>query len=547
MNVASRLTQTAGQFPDQIAIATPIGRVGQRTHRAYRTISFRDLDARSSSIAVGLNDLGIGPGKKIALLVRFGEDFIALVFALLKSGATMILIDPGMGRRNVLRCLQETNPDGFIAIPMAHTLLRFFGSRFPNAKYRILVGRWVPGLPTLTLQRLERYPSSAYRDSIESVESPAAIIFTTGSTGPPKGVLYTHQTFQAQIDLIAHRYEIVPGGRDLSCFPLFGLFNAVMGTTTILPDMDPTRPAYVDPPRLLDAIEQWEIRQSFGSPALWTRMGQYCDQHDRSMESLQLVLSAGAPVPPRVLRTLRNRIHPDGRVHTPYGATEALPIASIESREVLGETAELTDRGMGTCVGKRFDSVDWAVIKISDDPMRSIEEAEILPRGQIGELMVRGPMVSKQYVTRIDQNALHKVYEGDQIWHRMGDVGYLDDHDRFWFCGRKSHRLITSQQVFFTEQVEAVANTHPMVYRSALVGTGPRREQTPLLILEPWDRSHSQDEVVHGVARLLAENPRTRDITRLVTYPTRLPTDIRHNSKIFREQLTQWANRRHPS
>ncbi|MBU6175709.1 MAG: AMP-binding protein, partial [Planctomycetes bacterium] len=519
MNVASRLTQTARLFPDQLAIATAVGRVGQRTHRAYRTISFRDLDARSSSIAVGLNDIGIGPGKKIALLVRFGEDFIALVFALLKSGATMILIDPGMGRRNVLRCLEETNPDGFIAIPMAHTILRFFGSRFPNATHRILVGRWVPGLPTLTLQRLERYPSSAYQDSIKSIESPAAIIFTTGSTGPPKGVLYTHQTFQAQIDLIAQRYEIVPGGRDLSCFPLFGLFNAVMGTSTILPDMDPTRPAYVDPPRLLDAIEQWEIRQSFGSPALWTRMGQYCDQHNRRMESLKLVLSAGAPVPPRVLRTLRDRIHPDGRVFTPYGATEALPIASIESREVLGETAELTDRGMGTCVGKRFDSVNWAVIKISDDPMRSIEEVEILPRGQIGELMVRGPMVSKQYVTRIDQNALHKIQEGDQIWHRMGDVGYLDDHDRFWFCGRKSHRLITSQQVFYTEQVEAIANTHPMVYRSALVGTGPRREQTPLLILEPWDRSHSQDEVVRGVARLLAENPRTRDITRLVTYP----------------------------
>jgi olefin beta-lactone synthetase len=273
MNVAKRLSEQALRDPNQLAIVSPSGSHRQKTNRSYVSISMSDLDRRSSAIAAGLQSMGIGPGKRIGLLVRFGEDFITLVFAMLKTGATMILIDPGMGRKNILQCLEATNPDGFIAIPMAHAIVRMLSSRFPNAKLNVLAGRWLPGLPSVTLSQLEKSSPQDYRDPIHDWEAESAIIFTTGSTGPPKGVLYTHKTFHSQIDLIASRYEIASGGVDLSCFPLFGLFNAVMGTTTILPDMDPTRPADVDPPRLLDAIEQWQISQSFGSPALWTRMG----------------------------------------------------------------------------------------------------------------------------------------------------------------------------------------------------------------------------------------------------------------------------------
>jgi acyl-CoA synthetase (AMP-forming)/AMP-acid ligase II len=504
-----------------------------------------DLDRRSSSIAVGLQSMGIGPGKRIGLLVRFGEDFITLVFAMLKTGATMILIDPGMGRKNIIQCLAATNPDGFIAIPMAHAIVRMLSSRFPNAKLNVLSGRWLPGLPSVTLSQLERSSPNDYRDPIHDWEAESAIIFTTGSTGPPKGVLYTHKTFHSQIDLIASRYEIASGGVDLSCFPLFGLFNAVMGTTTILPDMDPTRPADVDPPRLLDAIEQWQIGQSFGSPALWTRMGNYCQQTGRSMPTLKRVLSAGAPVPPRVLQSIRSVMHPDGKMYTPYGATEALPIASIESRDVLGETAAKTADGAGTCVGSRFPSMEWRVIRITDSPMQQIGETESLPKGEIGELVVSGPVVSTRYVTRVDQNAIHKLSDGDRVWHRMGDVGYLDSQDRFWFCGRKSHRVTTAHGTLHTEQVEAIVNSHPTIYRSALVGTGQAPNQKPLVILEPWQKSATPKQLEKEIADKLKNYALTKNIANTVVYPKKLPTDIRHNSKIFREQLTRWANERH--
>ncbi len=552
VNVGARLTKQALLAPDAIAIATPRGSHRQGTHRSYDTISMRDLDCRSSSIAAGLQSMGIGPGKRIGLLVRFGEDFIALVFAVLKTGATLILIDPGMGRRNLIDCLAQSKPDGFIAIPIAHAILKFYGGRFPNAKLNVTVGkRWL-GMPTPTLSQLERHAPSDYMPSDTKPLDPAAIIFTTGSTGPPKGVLYTHQTFNAQIDQVAEHYSIAPGGRDLSCFPLFGLFNAVMGTTTILPDMNPIRPADVDPIRLLDAIDQWQINQSFGSPALWTKVGGYCQSTGRTVRSLRCVLSAGAPVPPRILTQMRAAMHPDGNMFTPYGATEALPIASIESRTILNETANATRGGAGTCVGNRFSGIQWQVIRINDKPIASMDEANPVSQGEIGELVVCGPVISREYVTRTDQNAIHKVRDGEKIWHRMGDVGYLDEQDRFWFCGRKSHRVITDSEVLFTETIEAISNTHTAVYRSALVGTGSPGQQKPMVILEPWRNGAkspmlSDADLTAQVLESLHANPKGKSIARVVVYPGKLPTDIRHNSKIFREQLTAWANKKYSS
>ncbi len=545
-NVADRLEAVAKQRRDQVAIAVPQGSHRQGVRRTYSTTSFKDLFERSSTLAVGMQEMGIGPGKKIALLVRFGEDFITLVFALLKTGATLVLVDPGMGRKNLLNCLEAVEPDGFVAIPQAHAIRVLLRNRFPKAKLNVMVGMdfGLFGIPNLA--RLEHASMRSWTDPSVSEESDAAIIYTTGSTGPPKGVLYSHSTFHHQIDQLIEQYRIAPGGCDLSAFPLFGLFNAVMGTTTIIPDMDPTRPADIDPVRLLDAIDQWNIRQAFGSPALWTRFGKYCEEHHRKAESLRLILSAGAPVAPRVLEWMRAATHEETLMFTPYGATEALPIASIESREVLGETAALCRQGKGTCVGQKFSGIDWRVIAIDDGPLTDVASTRPVPLGQIGELMVRGPVVTKRYVTRTDQNSLHKVVDGSTIWHRMGDVGYLDEKGRFWFCGRKSHRVTMAGGDLFTEPCEAIINTHPSIYRSALVGAGSRGSQSPILVVEPWPEMRPKSEAAKSqltseLQNLAQSNPITSSIERCLVYPTRLPTDIRHNSKIFREKLAPWA------
>lgn len=525
--------------------ATSVGDTVLREGQSYRLTTFSQLDEQSTRIAHGLLAWGIQPGMRIVSLVPFGARFIELVFALMKAGVVVVLIDPGMDRRHLIDCLREVEPDGFLGIPKAQAIRSVLRSRFPKARWNVTVGRrWFWGGRTLDqILALGAESSSTCLPDV-AADDDAAVIFTTGSTGPPKGVAYTHQTFHSQIDRIRTRYDIHRGSRDLACFPLFGLFDAVMGVTTIIPDMDPTRPAEVNPRNLIRAARQWEVDQAFGSPALWRTVTRWCEANavGRPFPTLRRVLSAGAPVPAATLASLRRYVHPEAMIETPYGATEALPIASIESRQVIAQTGPAAAKGKGVCVGTRFEDVQWRVIAISDDPIEEIDQTEPLPVGKIGELLVQGPMVTRRYVTRTDQNAAHKIRDGESFWHRMGDVGYLDRQDRFWFCGRKAHRVVAKNRTYFTIPCEAVFNQHPDVERCALVGLGPRGDQTPTIVVQPQDLTVAEDPVrgeamTEGLKNLAMRNPLTQRIDRFVIRGKPLPVDIRHNSKIFREKL----------
>ena len=543
-NVGWLLKRTAQTRPDQLGIAFPKGR-SPEGKRQYQMLSFKELDEDSDRIASGLLESGIPTGSRVALLVPQSIEFVSLVFALFKAGMVQILIDPGMGRRNMVNCLSAAKPEAMVAIPAAHMVCRLLRRRFSHLKHLITVGRrW--GWGGSTLDQLRGTPLKP--DSVRAVKpsESAAVIFTTGSTGPPKGVLYSHRNFQNQAHEIQRFYGIEPGEIDLPGFPLFALFNSAMGVSTIIPDMDPTQPAKIDPVKFLETARDFQVTQAFGSPALWNTVGRYCEKHKEQIPTLRRALSAGAPVPPHVMRRVRGLMHPEGEMYTPYGATEALPVASNSATEVLEETESASRQGAGTCVGRRFDGIEWQVIEIDDGPLARLEETQPVSPGAIGELIVKGPVVTSQYVTRTDANALHKIVDpAGGFWHRMGDLGYLDEHDRFWFCGRKSHRLETSGGTMFTLPCEAILNTHPAIYRSALVGLGESSHQVPVFVAEPWPEhwpktSDRQQRLVKELQSLARKHDLTRSVEH-VLLKQHLPVDIRHNSKIFREKLAPWA------
>ena len=542
-NVALRLAETARANPHGLAIAEPIKR-GQDGVYQYRQCTFKELQQDSDRLAAGLLKLGLQPGARMALMVRPGIDFISLVFAMLKARIVMVLIDPGLGRRNLITCLQEVNPDGFVAIPLAQAIRTLLKYRFPRAQTNVTVGRrWFWG--GATIAHLRSQSAAGFQVGDTQLADPAAIIFTSGSTGPPKGVLYEHGTFVAQVEHLQQHYGIQPGEIDLPGFPLFALFNSAMGVSTILPEMDFTQPAAVNPKNIIDPILQWNVTQSFGSPTLWNTVGRYCETSQVKLPTLKRVFSAGAPVPPHVLARMKQVIAPAGDIYTPYGATEALPVASISASEVLAETEASSRQGAGTCVGTPLSGIQWRVIEIDDRPLAKIEDVVEVVAGQIGELIVRGAVVTPRYVTRTDANADHKITDGDGFWHRMGDVGYLDQENRFWFCGRKGHRVITQERTLFTVPCEAIINNHPAVYRSALVGIGDAGNQRPVLVVETWPEHRprtTQDEqaLLEQLRQQAAEHALTRDIVDILLH-TSLPVDIRHNAKIFREKLAPWA------
>jgi acyl-CoA synthetase (AMP-forming)/AMP-acid ligase II len=555
VNVAARLTEMAQRIPKATAVVEPVRQSRGKWH--YRSVTFAELDADSSAIAAGLRDFGIEPGMRIALLVKPSINFVSLVFALLKAGVIQILIDPGMGPRNMVRCLADADPRGFIAVPLGQAIRWWFRRGFPNAHFNIAVGpRWFFGLPTLAEIRQRglriagpEISNFKFQIAETSADTPAAIAFTSGSTGPAKGVLYRHGNFDRQVTEIRDFYGIQPGEIDVPCFPLFGLFNAAMGVTSVIPAMNPSRPAKVDPRNIIAAVDDWKATQAFGSPAIWNVVGRYCEEHKIRLQSLRRVMSAGAPVPAHVLRRMTACISRLGEMHTPYGATEALPVASNSASEVLGKTIAQTEKGAGVCVGRRFGGIEWKVIRICDEPISTTADMKELPRGEVGEIIVRGPVVTTEYYAKSIPTAAAKIpdADGSGFWHRMGDVGRLDEQDRFWFWGRMSQRVTTSAGPMFTIPCEAIFNQHPQIYRSALVGIGRRGNQTPAIVVEPlpdqMPKEKSGIEKLIGELRKLAKSAAHTANIEHIFIRKALPVDVRHNVKINREELAVWAGK----
>jgi olefin beta-lactone synthetase len=242
------------------------------------------------------------------------------------------------------------------------------------------------------------------------------------------------------------------------------------------------------------------------------------------------------------------------QVFTPYGATEALPVANIGSREILGETRKLTEQGKGVCVGRPVARMEVHVIRMSDQPIPEWDEALRVPPGEVGEFVVRGSVVTPQYFNRPEATALAKIRDPKtgEVLHRMGDVGYLDETGRVWFCGRKSHRVVTPWGTLFTDMVEPIFNVVPGVARTALVGVTRDGVTHPIICFElaklgPEYRGLIVDFREVGVARLMQEQallfPHTRHIDTFLWCGV-LPVDARHNSKILREELAVLADRR---
>lgn len=548
-NVGHVVSLASAEMGESIAVAAPANKNAKRPIQ-YNTITFSELEYRSNQIALGLQQLGIQPGTRIALMVPPGIEFISFVFGLFKSGVVIILIDPGMGKKNMVRCLSEAQPQGIVGIRIAHVMRMIYAAKFRNCKTNIVVGAsWWPGCTSD--RKFYKLDGNSFQPLEQTREADAAIIFTTGSTGPPKGVSYKHRIFLEQARQVRDFYGIEPGSVDVSGFPLFALFNCGMGTTTVFPKMDATRPAEVDPLDVKDAIDRFAASQSFGSPALWNTVSRYAEANDLKFPTIKKVFSAGAPVPPHVLSRIKKIIASDGEAYTPYGATESLPVASNNATVVLDETAAKTERGFGTCVGNKFPDIDWKIIEITDQPIDQMDDANTLPNGEIGELIVKGSVVTDRYVTRTQANAMHKIQDENGFWHRMGDVGYFDDQNRFWFCGRKSHRVQTGQTgqpTLFTIVLEGIVNTHEKIYRSALVGIGAAPNQTPIIVAEPWPEhwptnQNTQKRLEDEILEICRSNEKTQ-LVEQVLLKKKLPVDIRHNSKIFREQLAIWARSR---
>jgi acyl-CoA synthetase (AMP-forming)/AMP-acid ligase II len=532
----------AAARPYQRAVVCPEGR--DRAGRVrYSHLTYEQLEQASDSIAFGLERVGVRRGVRVALLVRPSLDFFSLTFALAKVGATLVLVDPGIGPRRVGRCLAEAEPEVFVGVPLAHVAR--IALRWSPATIRTLITagrRWAWG--GFGLEELRDPTIGPYPIADPQEGEAAGIFFTSGSTGAPKGVVYTHDIFAAQIEFLQELFRVAGNDIDLPTFPPFALFAPALGMTAVVPDMDASHPARADPAKLIEAIRDHGVTQMFASPALIDRLSRYAEKNEITLPSLRRVLSAGAPVRVDILERMSGLLHPDARFYTPYGATEALPVTSIESREVLGETRRETARGNGICVGMPIRQVEVRIIRIIDDPIEDWSDDLLVGPGEIGEIVVRGPIVTQAYHARPQANALAKIRvpQDSRVMHRMGDLGRIDTSGRLWFYGRKAHRVETGERTLFPVACEGVINECPEVFRSALVGVGAAGAQEAVLCIELESAvdDSERDRLTAEVLGICGRHEFMNTIRRVLFHPG-FPVDRRHNAKIDRPALAEWV------
>ncbi len=540
-NVARFLGQRAVSDPDGLAVAAP-------KDGDFETWTWSALDQASASVAHGLARLGLRPGERACVFVKPGLDWIALIQGLFKLGAIPVLIDPGMGRGGMLAAIERVKPRALIAVPKLLLLRPLFASHFRSVEITVSSGTRM-----LAQASLETWLAEETDDFAAIEREPrdeAAILFTSGSTGPAKGVLYEHGMFQTQVEILRELYLFAPGSADLACFPLFALFGPALGLTSVFPDMDFSRPADCDPERIAQAIERFDVRSSFGSPAIWRRVIPWCEARAQRLDSLERLMIAGAAVEPDLVRRARALISRRGEVFTPYGATEALPVAHIEGVLLAGRLAEASARGAGTCIGRAAPGVEVRLIRIVDEPIDQWGDGLLVPAGDAGEICVRGKNVTREYEFEPEATALAKIPDGVSFWHRMGDLGRFDDEGLLWFLGRKLHRIETASGTMFPVPLENVFELHPAVGRCALVGVGPRGGEIPTLVIETSSgqipKTARAREVLATAILGFAAGVATLEPIARVLFKKDFPLDVRHQAKIDRTALKAWAQSESP-
>jgi len=541
-NVAGALAWQARRQPDVPAVHYPAR--GWLKRGRYKACSYYQLNELCNAYARGSTQHGIVAGTRVALMLNPGLDFIAVFFALFKAGAIPVLIDPGIGLQALKQCLDEAKPQAFIGTPKAQFARRWFGWARETCQLPVTAGM-APGLGGISLKQLRTLGGSTGDDVLHpsKPDDMAAILFTSGSTGVPKGVVYRHRHFIAQVDMLQRAFAIEPGEISLTAFPPFALFDPALGMATVVPRMDPSRPAAADPSALIAAIDKFQVTNVFASPALLDALSSYADQQGKRLWSVKRVISAGAAVPLHIIRRTEKILASDAEIHTPYGATECLPVSSASNGELNAKVESLTESGEGVFVGRPVTPNEVLIIGISDNALSTLAETTRMPPGMPGEIIVTGPSCTDSYWARKTETQLAKIADDrGRIWHRMGDVGILDGQGGLWFCGRLSQRVETGTETLFPDQVEGIFNQHPDAARTALVGVGAPGRQIPVLCVEIRGKLKPVDyERVHfDLLQLAQAHSLTRSIRTVLFHPG-FPVDKRHNAKIQREELADWA------
>lgn len=541
-DVAFRVAQTD---PDRIAVIEPDGYEAPGKRR-YKRYTYRQLSADAESVAPGLREIGVAEGTRIVCMTPPSYECAVIGLALHRVGATTVWIDPGVGMLNVGERLRRLEPDAFVGVALSHLGRMTFGWGPRFLRKAITIGK--PGFPgAYSLDSLRRPAPAVPQKASVTPDDPAVILYTTGSTGPAKPALYPHRNMAALCRVVyrSWRFNADKPPVDISLFPAFFFIALCAGGTLVVPPINFVleKPATADPKAILEVINDCGVESAFASPVLLENIAKYAIDHGIKTPSFIRAIGGGAPIIARVKERLLTMMGPQGGAFSNYGASEAMPSTEMDGRETLRETWAKTEAGEGLCVGVPIlDNITLKIVRMSDGAVEKLSDTVELPRGEIGEILVNGPHVSPEYFHEPESTRKNKIYgPNGEIWHRLGDAGYLDEKGRLWYCGRVSHRVKAEGGALFPLNCEPIFDSHPAVRRSGLVGLSNGTHDVPVICCELEPNAPSDKEAIRKELLALAASHRTTKQIKHVLFPKVLPVDPRHNSKIERPALSKWA------
>ncbi|UKA69656.1 MULTISPECIES: alpha/beta fold hydrolase [Arthrobacter] len=519
-----------------------------------RFLTWKQLEAAVGHLAAGLQEAGVGSGSRVSLMVPPGVDLTVALYACLRLGAVVVVADAGLGTRGLSRAVKGATPDVLIGIDKALAAAQALGwaarrisvQELPAGRRRLL------GVET-SLAALARAGSerAGAADSVArplpGPDSPAAVLFTSGSTGPAKGVLYTHRQLAAMRDTVAQTFGIRPGQRLVAGFAPFALLGPALGAVSVTPAMDVTAPRTLTARALADAGAAIDATVVFASPAALRNVvathGGLTPEGTSALERVDLLLSAGAPVPEALLAKVQQLV-PRASLHTPYGMTEALPVTDISFEQIQAAAADaaagtMTGAGNGVCVGLPVHGARVAVVPLAGDGTAP-GSLPVTDAGITGEVLVNAPHVKDAY----DRLWLtQELSSGPAGWHRTGDVGHFDARGRLWVEGRLAHVVTAPGGAVTPVGPEQAIESLDGVGMAAVVGVGPAGTQAVTAVVEtvpPAPKAGLAGPDLAGKVRAAARGAGV-SVAAVLVVPEQ-PTDVRHNAKIDRTRLARWAS-----
>ena len=510
-------------------------------------ITWRHLWHVTTSIAGGLLELGVRPGDRVSMLVPPGNNLTAALYACLKIGAVAVVADAGLGPKGMTRATTSADPQWIIGELPGLGLARAFN--WPGRRISVSpLGRTQAKLFQVETSLTALSRTTHHTDlPTPAATDDAAILFTSGSTGPAKGVRYTHGDISALAAVLTRVFDVREGTGLVAGFPPFALLGPAIGATSVTPDMSVTKPKTLTAGAISDAIIAGHSTMVFASPAAYRNVAATASDLDEEQKAacarVELVLSAGAPVPLELMDAIAE-VFPNASIHSPYGMTEGLLLTDIDHDGVIAADAT---PNLGVCVGRPIDGVELALAPIdgtgeSADALRQGDEAQ----GHLGEFVVSAAHIKSGYDNLWATTAQSARDDLDgRTWHRTNDIGHIDTEGRVWLEGRLQHVVTTPRGPVGPGGLEALIDSDEQVSRSSIVGIGPSGTQSLVAVLDAEGTDLSPGLApLDLTARLreLVDEVVGHDLTAVLVAPT-FPTDIRHNSKIDRSRLAAWADR----